>query len=68
MYLGYVISGGELKIDSMNMEAIIEWPTPTHVLEVRIFVSIEQSLQKFIASFSIVIATFHTIIAIRKSL
>jgi hypothetical protein len=34
VYLGYVIGGGELKIDPMNMEAILKWPVPTNVTKV----------------------------------
>jgi len=35
--LGYVIDGGELKIDPAKMEAIIKWLVPTNVTKVRIF-------------------------------
>jgi hypothetical protein len=37
VYLGYVISGGELKIDPAKMEAIIKWSVPTNVTKVGIF-------------------------------
>ena len=55
VYLGYVIDGGELKIDPANMEAIMKWPVPTNVTEVRSFVGAVQYLRKFIASFSAVV-------------
>jgi hypothetical protein len=61
VYLGYVIGGGELKIDPTKMEAIIKWPVPTNVTEVRSFVGETQYLQKFIASFSVVVAPLHAI-------
>jgi hypothetical protein len=38
VYLGYVISGGELKIDPVKMEAIMKWPIHANVIEVRSFV------------------------------
>jgi hypothetical protein len=38
VYLGYVIGGGELKIDPAKIEAIMKFPVPTNVTEVRIFV------------------------------
>jgi hypothetical protein len=38
VYLGYVIDGGELKIYSTNMEAIMKGPVPTNFIEVRSFV------------------------------
>jgi hypothetical protein len=36
--LGYVIDGGELKIHPTNMVAIMKWPIPTNIIEVRRFV------------------------------
>jgi hypothetical protein len=38
VYLGYVISGGELKIDPAKMDAIMKWTVPMNFIEVRIFV------------------------------
>lgn len=38
VYLGFVIGGGELKIDLAKMETIMKWPMPTNVSEVRSFV------------------------------
>ena len=38
VYLGYVIGGRELKMDPAKMEAIMKWPVPTNVIEVRSFV------------------------------
>ena len=35
MYSGCVIGGGDLKIDPAKMEAIIKWPVPTNVTEIR---------------------------------
>lgn len=35
VYLGYVISGGELKIDPSKMQAIMKWSVPTNVSEVK---------------------------------
>jgi hypothetical protein len=62
-----VIGGGELKIDPVNMEAIIKWPTPTNVIEVRIFVGVTQYLWKFIASFSVMATPLHAITTNGKS-
>ena len=61
MYLGYVIGGGKLKIEPINMEAIIKWPVPTNATEFRMFVGETQFLRKFIAFFSMVDAPLHTI-------
>jgi hypothetical protein len=37
VYLVYVIRGGKLNIDPMNMEAILKWLVPSNVTEIRIF-------------------------------
>jgi hypothetical protein len=37
VYLGYVIGGGDLKIDPTNMETIMKWQVPANVTEVRSF-------------------------------
>lgn len=67
MYLGYVISGEELKIYPSNMEAIMKWFVPTNVYEVRSFIGEAQYPRKFIASFLVVAAPLRAIIASGKS-
>jgi hypothetical protein len=57
----------ELKIDIVNMEAIIKSPTPTNIIEVRIFVGATQYLWKFIASCSTMVAPLHAIKTNNKS-
>jgi hypothetical protein len=37
VYLGYMISGGELNIDHANMETVLKWLFPSNVNEFRIF-------------------------------
>jgi hypothetical protein len=66
VYLGHVIDGGELKIDYSKIKAILKWPTPTNVTKVRSFVGATQYLIKFIASFLVVVAPLHAIIASGK--
>jgi hypothetical protein len=68
VYLGYVIGGGELKIDAMNMEVIIKWLTHTNVARFRSFMGASWSLHKFIKSFLVVATPFHEIIDNDKSL
>ena len=37
VYLGFIISVEGLKMDPENLKAILEWPTPRSVTEVRSF-------------------------------
>jgi hypothetical protein len=39
-YLGHIISGEGIVVDPTKLEAIMEWPTPTKVQEVRIFMGL----------------------------
>jgi hypothetical protein len=61
VYLGYVIGGGELKIDLTKSEDILKWLVPNNVIDVRIFVDIVQYLWKFIESFLVVFSPLHAI-------
>jgi len=67
VYLGYVIGRGELKIDPSKIEAIMKWPMPTNVIEVRSFIGEAQYLRKFIALFSVVATLLHAITTSGKS-
>jgi hypothetical protein len=66
VYLGYVIGGGEVKIDPTNIEAIIKLQVSTNVIEASIFFGIEKYLGKFISSFSKKIPPLHAIIMSNK--
>ena len=51
VYLGYIIGGGQLKIDPTKVEVIVKWPRPQNVTEVRSFLGAVQYWRKFIANF-----------------
>jgi hypothetical protein len=67
VYLGFVIGGGELKIDPVKMGAIMKWPVPTNYTNVSSFLWEEKYLWKFIVSFSAVVAPLNTITVNGKS-
>jgi len=52
VYLGNVIGHGKLKIDPSKVSAIVDWPKPTNVTEVRGFLGAFPYLRKSIIDFS----------------
>jgi hypothetical protein len=51
-YLGHVISSAGIKSDPKKVSAVKHWPTPTCVLDVRIFLGLANYFRHYIHNFS----------------
>ena len=66
VYLGYIVEGGELKIDPSKVKVIANWPNPNNVTNVGIFLGASQYWRKFIANFSFIASPLHALTRVYK--
>jgi hypothetical protein len=62
IYLGFVISSNELKMDLKKVKAIKDWPSPKSIFEFRIFHGLASFYKKFIRNFSEICAPMMDIV------
>ena len=62
-YLGHIISEEGISVDPDKIEAIMNWPTPRNVIDVRYFMGLARYYQRFIEGFSKVA---HAITSLQK--
>ncbi|XP_042051252.1 uncharacterized protein LOC121796474 [Salvia splendens] len=53
-YLGHLISDGKLRADPSKIEAMVDWPTPTTVKQLRGFLGLTGYYRRFIAHYAII--------------
>lgn len=64
-FLGYVVSEGEISIDSENIRAVVDWPVPTSLKEVQRILEFANFYRKFIRYFSSVAAPLHALTSLK---
>ena len=51
-YLGHLFANGELKADPSKIEAMLSWPTPTSVRQLRGFLGLTGYYRRFVAHYA----------------
>jgi hypothetical protein len=67
VYLGHIVGGGQLKIDSSKINVIVNCPEPKSVTEVRRFLGAVQYWRRFISNFSFIEAPFHALTSVKNT-
>ncbi|KAF8749921.1 hypothetical protein RHS01_09702 [Rhizoctonia solani] len=61
-YLGIVVSDKGFSLDKLKIQAVQDWPTPTKVKEVQLFLGFANFLRRFVANFSHIARPLHNLV------
>ncbi|KAF8748439.1 hypothetical protein RHS01_10846 [Rhizoctonia solani] len=61
-YLGIIVSDKGFSLDKLKIQAVQEWPVPTKVKEVQLFLGFANFLRRFVANFSHMARPLHNLV------
>ncbi|KAF8748004.1 hypothetical protein RHS01_11142 [Rhizoctonia solani] len=61
-YLGIIVSDKGFSLDKLKIQAVQEWPVPTKVKEVQLFLGFANFLRQFVANFSHMARPLHNLV------
>ena len=55
-FLGHIVSGDGIKVDTRKIEAVQNWPRPTSQIEIRSFLGLASYYRRFVEGFSSILS------------
>lgn len=65
-YLGYIIGDGGIKTDPEKVEAILSWPVPKNIRQVRGFLGLAGWYRRFVANFSAIVFPITEVLSTKR--
>ena len=65
-FLGFIIGQEEIQVDNKKIEAIINWPPPTTVTELKEFLGLENYLRRFMPDYATISSPLTAQLAVKR--